>query len=106
MKKRIISLLLAVVMIVGMLPLSAITAFADTVGETHTLTFADALNKTVEVAHGECLPIGDFPNPDHTLKNYLSLGWQYEKDGKTYFFNETVPVTEDLTLTYLEMSKE
>ena len=106
MKKRIISILLAVVMIVGMIPLGAITAFADTVGETHTLTFADALNKTVEVAHGECLPIGDFPNPDHSLKNYLSLGWQYEKGGKMYFFNETVPVTEDLTLTYCQMSVE
>ena len=105
MKKKIISLFLAVVMIVGMVPFTAMPAMAETVGETHMLTFTDAYEKR-NVVHGECLPVEDFPNPDHTLKNYLSLGWQYEKDGKMYFFNESVPVTEDLTLTYCQMSVE
>lgn len=74
MKKRVFSIFLAVVMIVGMVPFTSIPAMAETVGETHTLTFKDALNVTREVLHGECLPAEDFPNPDHTLNNYLSLG--------------------------------
>ncbi len=43
MKKKIISLLLAVMMIVGIIPLSAITAFADG-GTSETLTLRDILD--------------------------------------------------------------
>ena len=70
----------------------------------HTLTFENA-DEVRYVDNGKCLPAEYIPEPDKQ-EDKLSLGWQYTKDGKTYFFNENVPVTDDMTLKYLEMSTE
>ena len=74
--------------------------------EYHTLTFTDALHAVRYVDDGKCLPTEYIPKPDKIHKDKLQLGWTYTKAGETYFFNETVPVTEDLTLTYVEMTKQ
>lgn len=83
MKKRLISLLVALCMAVTLLPVSAITAWAEESSSNST---------TLRIKNG--YPVGSGDNHD---RNCSGKGWSYDASTQTLTLDPSTPTTYDLT---------
>ena len=83
MKKRLISLLVALCMAVTLLPVSAITAWAEESSSNST---------TLRIENG--YPVGSGDNHD---RNCSGKGWSYDASTQTLTLDPSTPTTYDLT---------
>ena len=83
MKKRLISLLVALCMAVTLLPVSAITAWAEESSSSST---------TLRIKNG--YPVGSGDNHD---RNCSGKGWSYDASTQTLTLDPSTPTTYDLT---------
>ena len=83
MKKRLISLLVALCMAVTLLPVSAITAWAEESSSNST---------TLRIEYG--YPVGSGDNHD---RNCSGKGWSYDASTQTLTLDPSTPTTYDLT---------
>ena len=83
MKKRLLSLLVALCMAVTLLPVSAITAWAEESSSNST---------TLRIEYG--YPVGSGDNHD---RNCSGKGWSYDASTQTLTLDPSTPTTYDLT---------
>ena len=83
MKKRLLSLLVALCMAVTLLPVSALTAWAEESGSNST---------TLKIYNG--YPVGSGDNHD---RNCSGKGWSYDASTQTLTLDPSTPTTYDLT---------
>lgn len=83
MKKRLISLLVALCMAVTLLPVSALTAWAEESSSSST---------TLRIENG--YPVGSGDNHD---RNCSGKGWSYDASTQTLTLDPSTPTTYDLT---------